>query len=144
MERDSSSKENCQQQPRRSLRLTKNQQAVLDALNQQAAALSAQELYSILREQQVIGLATIYRALEILRLRGVLQTRIGPNGESLYSPAARDQHYLTCLNCGQSLPLDYCPVQELDMQLKSSAPFKVYYHTLEFFGLCEPCSPETR
>jgi Fur family transcriptional regulator, ferric uptake regulator len=121
-------------------RLTRNQQAVLDFLNQQPHPLSAQTLYSIIRQQQAIGLATVYRALETLKLHGLIRSRAGANGESLYSPVLTDQHYLTCLQCGQSFPLDHCPVQELEAPLQHSMPFKIYYHTLEFFGLCEPCN----
>lgn len=136
MKSDSSTQESATSSPR----LTRNQQAVLDVLHQQADALSAQELYSLLRERQAIGLATIYRALETLKLHGLIKSRMGANGEALYSPVVSDQHYLTCLQCGQSFPLDHCPVQELETHLQSSVPFKVYYHTLEFFGLCEPCN----
>jgi Fur family transcriptional regulator, ferric uptake regulator len=121
------------------VRLTRNQQAVLDLLSQQTQPVSAQALYSVLRQQQVIGLATVYRALETLKLRGLVQSRAGANGESLYSPVEQDQHYLTCLQCGRSFPLDHCPVEELEEHLQHSVPFKIYYHTLEFFGLCEPC-----
>jgi Fur family transcriptional regulator, ferric uptake regulator len=125
---------------RYSPRLTRNQQAVLDVLNQQPHPLSAQALYCVIRQQQVIGLATVYRALETLRLHGLIRSRVGTNGESLYSPVFTDQHYLTCLQCGQSFPLDHCPVQELEGPLQRSMSFKIYYHTLEFFGLCEPCN----
>lgn len=135
MKSDSSSQENATRSPR----LTRNQQAVLNVLHQQADALSAQELYSLLRQRQAIGLATVYRALEILKLRGLVQSRAGANGESLYSLVEQDQHYLTCLQCGRSLPLDHCPVHSLGEQLQHSVSFKIYYHTLEFFGLCEPC-----
>jgi Fur family transcriptional regulator, ferric uptake regulator len=93
-----------------------------------------------MRQQQVIGLATVYRALETLKLHGLIRSRAGTNGESLYSPVLTDQHYLTCLQCGQSFPLDHCPVRDLEAPLQRSVPFKIYYHTLEFFGLCEPCT----
>jgi Fe2+ or Zn2+ uptake regulation protein len=56
---DSFSQESATHSPH----LTRNQQAVLDVLHQQADALSAQELFSLLRERQAIGLATVYRAL---------------------------------------------------------------------------------
>ncbi len=125
-------------------RLTRNQQIVLDVLGQHSVPLSAQELYSLLRERQPIGLATVYRALEALKLRGLIQSRVGANGESLYSSVESDQHYLTCLHCGQSFPLDYCPVQALSEHLQPSTPFKIYYHTLEFFGLCEPCTDQVK
>jgi Fe2+ or Zn2+ uptake regulation protein len=36
----------------------------MDTLNQQSQPLSAQALYDVMRQQQVIGLATVYRALE--------------------------------------------------------------------------------
>jgi Fur family ferric uptake transcriptional regulator len=124
--------------------LTQNQQAVVDVLSQQAHPVSAQELYSVLRQQQAISLATVYRALEILKLRGLVQSRAGTNGESLYSSIERDRHYLTCLQCGQSFSLDHCPVRELEEHLQHSVPFKIYYHTLEFFGLCGPCTQQTK
>jgi len=54
---------------------------VLDVLHQQPDALSAQELYSVLRKRQAIGLATVYRALEILKLHGLIKSRIGANSD---------------------------------------------------------------
>jgi Fur family ferric uptake transcriptional regulator len=125
-------------------RLTRNQQFVLDLLSQQTQPVSAQALYSILRQQQAIGLATVYRALEALKLRGFVQSRASANGESLYSSVEQDQHYLTCLQCGRSVPLDHCPIHELEEHLQHSVPFKIYYHTLEFFGLCEPCTHQVK
>ncbi|NJL22932.1 MAG: transcriptional repressor, partial [Leptolyngbyaceae cyanobacterium SM1_3_5] len=109
-------------------------------LSQQTQPASAQALYGVLRQQQAIGLATVYRALEALKLHGFIQSRASANGESLYSLVEQDQHYLTCLQCGRSVPLDHCPIQELEERLQHSVPFKIYYHTLEFFGLCEPCT----
>jgi len=120
-------------------RLTRQQQAVLSALERQADPVSAQALYRLLQEQQGIGLATVYRALEMLKLQGLVLSRAGTNGELLYSSMERDQHYLTCLQCGQSFPLETCPLKELQAQLQHSASFKIYYHTLEFFGICSPC-----
>ena len=120
-------------------RLTRQQQAVLCALEQQSDPISAQALYRLLQEQQAIGLTTVYRALETLKLHGLVLSRAGITGELLYSPMEQDQHYLTCLQCGQSFPLNTCPVQELEAQLQHSASFKIYYHTLEFFGICSPC-----
>jgi Fur family ferric uptake transcriptional regulator len=139
MKRDPLSPKSNSSQPQDSSRLTRNQQAVLDLLSQQSQPRSAQDLYGVLRGQQAIGLATVYRALEILKRCGLIQSRAGANGELLYSLVEPDRHYLTCLQCGQSFPLNHCPVQKLEAQLQPSVPFKIYYHTLEFFGLCEPC-----
>lgn len=119
---------------------TRSQRRILNLLIQQNQAISAQNIYLELRKQnQGIGLATVYRALEALKLEGAVQVRMLPNGESLYSSVHEDKHHLTCLECGKSVSLDKCPVQELEMQLHHSHEFKIFYHTLEFFGLCNQC-----
>jgi Fur family transcriptional regulator, ferric uptake regulator len=125
-------------------RLTRQQQAVLNLLTQQSQPVSAQNLYVLMREEREIGLATIYRAMETLRRQGLVQSRTDINGESLYSPVERDQHYLTCLQCSQSFPLEQCPMAAIEAHLHPAAPFTIYYHTLEFFGLCEPCTKQPK
>ena len=119
--------------------LTPSQVSVLHILQQQQSPLSAQSLYVIMRDEP-IGLATIYRALEILQVLGLVQHRVSITGEKLYSVVEQERHYLTCLQCGESFPLETCPVEEFEAQLQKSGSFKIYYHTLEFFGLCEPCA----
>ncbi len=119
---------------------TRSQAKILNLLKTLKCAISAQDLYLELRNnQQNMGLATVYRALEALKLDGLVTVRTLTNGESLYSPVQQDQHHLTCLNCGASIPIPQCPVHELEQQLERSHQFKVYYHTLEFFGLCQQC-----
>lgn len=103
-------------------------------------SISAQDLYIELRNRkQDMGLATVYRSLEALKLQGEVQVRTLANGEAVYSSIESDRHHLTCVNCGSSVPIDRCPVHDLEQQLEKSHTFKVYYHTLEFFGLCQKC-----
>ena len=119
---------------------TRSQERILKLLKSLNRAISAQELYVELRNhKQNLGLATVYRALDALKLEGVLQVRTLATGESLYSLIQRDQHHLTCVYCGTSIPIDECPVHDLENRLQKSYQFKVYYHTLEFFGLCQQC-----
>ncbi len=123
------------------LQRTRSQDRILNLLKTLNRAISAQDIYVELRTRdQSMGLATVYRSLESLKLEGVVQVRTLSNGESLYSSVQRDQHHLTCLNCGESIPIDECPVHQLETQLQDSHQFKIYYHTLEFFGLCDRCS----
>ena len=119
---------------------TRSQQKVIDVLDEIKRAISAQELYIELRNRkQNMGLATVYRSLEALKLQGELQVRLLANGESVYSLTHSDRHHLTCVNCNESIAIDQCPVHQLEKQLENSHNFKVYYHTLEFFGLCSRC-----
>ncbi|MBW4663953.1 MAG: transcriptional repressor [Chroococcus sp. CMT-3BRIN-NPC107] len=118
---------------------TRSQERILKLLKTLNRAISAQDIYVKLRTSQNIGLATIYRALEALKLEGIVQVRTLASGESLYSLVQQDKHHLTCLQCGQSILIDECPVHELETQLHNFHKFKIFYHTLEFFGLCHQC-----
>lgn len=119
---------------------TRSQAQIVKVLKSLNRPISAQDLYLELKKRkQPLGLATVYRGLEALKLEGEIQARQLSNGESLYSLIHQDQHYLTCVNCGKSFPIDECPVHDLEDKLEQSHQFKVYYHTLEFFGLCQLC-----
>ncbi|MFN4279356.1 Fur family transcriptional regulator [Thermosynechococcus sp.] len=121
-------------------RRTRSQIIILDALKASGRSLSAQELFLELRQRQTpLGLATVYRTLDHLRINGEVQTRSLPSGELVYSLVQQDQHYLTCLQCGTSVKIDRCPVQHLETELQESYQFEIFYHTLEFFGLCANC-----
>jgi Fur family transcriptional regulator, ferric uptake regulator len=121
--------------------LTRSQDRILQLLQQLQQATSAQDIYVELRSRsQGVGLATIYRALDALKLAGVVQVRTLPSGESLYSSIQADRHHLTCLHCQLSIPIDDCPVRQLEEQLQDALQFRVYYHTLEFFGVCSSCA----
>ncbi|MEG3437408.1 Fur family transcriptional regulator [Pannus brasiliensis CCIBt3594] len=123
---------------------TRSQERVFHLLKTLNRAVSAQELFVELRQRdQNMGLATVYRALESLKLQGAIQARTLSTGESLYSSIQQDQHHLTCIHCGQSIPFEECPVHDLEHKLERSHQFKVYYHTLEFFGLCDRCQEQS-
>jgi len=120
---------------------TRSQDRILNLLKNMSRGVSAQDIYVELRNRdQSMGLATVYRALEALKLEGIVQVRTLASGESLYSSVQQDKHHLTCLQCGESIPIDECPVHQLETELQESHQFKIYYHTLEFFGLCDRCS----
>ncbi|MEB3289661.1 MAG: Fur family transcriptional regulator [Leptolyngbya sp.] len=121
-------------------RRTRSQEKILSALKGMGQPISAQALYIEMRQEgSTLGLATIYRALDALKLEGAVQMRTLPSGEALYSLPQEDRHHLTCLQCGSSIAIDECPVHELEQQLHKAHQFRIFYHTLEFFGLCPQC-----
>jgi Fur family ferric uptake transcriptional regulator len=119
---------------------TRSQSHILKVIQTLAVPISAQDLYRQLRDHKYrIGLATVYRALEALKLEGAVQMRTLPTGESVYSVLKEDRHHLTCLQCDRTIPVDQCPVHELERDLHRTHQFRIFYHTLEFFGLCPNC-----
>lgn len=122
------------------MKRTRSQANIVHVLKSLSHPISAQDLYVEMKNRDLaLGLATVYRNLEALKLEGEVQVRQLPSGEAVYSLVHQDQHHLTCVNCGQSFPIDQCPVHDLEKKLEVSYQFKVYYHTLEFFGLCDLC-----
>ncbi|MEO0771348.1 MAG: transcriptional repressor [Cyanobacteria bacterium J06649_4] len=122
-------------------RLTRAQHQVHLLLTESDEAMTAQVIYQRLKHaQQSVGLATVYRSLRSLQVKGLVQARALPSGEWVYAPASDDSHYMTCLNCGKSVLVEDCPIQSLEEKLTQSSNFQIFYHTLEFFGLCPPCA----
>lgn len=125
------------------VRRTRNQEKILTALKGLSQPISAQNLYVEMRQEGAsMGLATVYRSLDALKLEGSVQMRTLPTGEALYSLPQEDRHHLTCLQCGNTIAIDECPVHALEAQLHQAHHFRIFYHTLEFFGLCPQCQAE--
>ena len=116
------------------------QQLLLDQLRLADRELSGQDLYAQLRQgPQPMGLATVYRHLRQLQQRGLIRCRHLPSGEALFAPVERDEHHLTCVDCGTTLVLEHCPMHEVQLHGDHAEGFQMLFHTLEFFGLCHSC-----
>lgn len=121
--------------------LPRRQQQLLEALRASSGELSGQELHARLRQGPgAMGLATVYRHLRQLQQRGLVRCRHLPSGEALFAPRERDEHHLTCVDCGCTVTLTHCPVHDLPLPERELAGFTPLFHTLEFYGLCASCS----
>lgn len=120
-------------------KLTRAQQAVLELLRDVSHAIAAQDLFMMLRQTRSIGLATVYRSLETLKMKGLVKCVTGQQGKALYSLVGQDVHHLKCLYCHQSVKLENCPLAAVAQELQTTHQFKIYYHTLDFFGVCPDC-----
>jgi Fur family ferric uptake transcriptional regulator len=116
------------------------QQQLLQRLRDADRELSGQELHALLRQEpRSMGLATVYRHLRQLQQRGLVRCRHLPSGEALFAPVERDEHHLTCVDCGSSQSLEHCPMHAVHLPDSQTEGFQLLFHTLEFFGLCPAC-----
>jgi Fur family transcriptional regulator, ferric uptake regulator len=121
-------------------RLSARQEQLLQALNAAATELSGQDLHAQLRRSSTpMGLATVYRHLRQLQQWGLVRCRHLPSGEALFAPTERDDHHLTCVDCGSTRRLPHCPVHDLALPSSELDGFRPLFHTLEFYGLCAAC-----
>ena len=121
--------------------ITDRQKQLLGELQKCDDELTSQELYRSLHAGEFsMGLATVYRNLQVLVKLGLVRSRHLPTGEVLYAPVERDIHHLTCVSCGETTRLEGCPVKTMKPPKKTSNNFELLFHTLEYFGLCQVCS----
>ncbi|APD49620.1 transcriptional repressor [Synechococcus sp. CS-602] len=120
--------------------LNPKQTHLLEQLQQASEELTGQELHARLRgTPHGMGLATVYRHLRTLQQRGLVRCRHLPSGEALFAPTERDEHHLTCVDCGSTVVLQSCPMHEAHLSASQLGGFQLLFHTLEFFGLCAGC-----
>lgn len=121
-------------------KLTPRQYQLLEALQAADREVSGQDLHARLRQSSTpMGLATVYRHLRQLQQWGLVRCRHLPSGEALFAPTERDDHHLTCVDCGRTRALGHCPVHALELPTSALDGFLPLFHTLEFFGLCADC-----
>ena len=119
-------------------KLTTQRRIVLEVfLSRSGQHLSAEDVYGILRAEAMdIGLATVYRSLELLAEIGILQKMEFGDGCSRYEVGNLT---LICLKCGkvQEFPDDLMGDLEEDVARKTE--FQIVDHQVKFFGYCKEC-----
>jgi Fur family ferric uptake transcriptional regulator len=122
-------------------RATPQRMAVLTALMAQRSYVTARDLHlSLLRVQPHLGLATVYRTLELLVDCGLAETFPQPNNEMRYAfCSARHHHHLVCKRCGLVAEVPGCALQPVERELERQNNFAITDHALTFFGTCQEC-----
>lgn len=124
-------------------RNTWQREAVREALSSNDGFVSAQALYSSLRDTgSAIGLATVYRALADLAVEGEADSLQSDQGEALYRACTPGQHHhhLICRNCGLTVEIEATDVEEWAHRVAASNGFTEPSHVVDVFGLCAACT----
>lgn len=127
-------------------KMTPQRQTVLQVfLDHPGEHLSAEDVHGILRnDKSEIGLATVYRSLELLSDLGILQKLEFGDGCSRYEvnttdPREHHHHHLICQKCGKVIEFEDDLLENLEEDIKEKLGFKVTDHQVKFFGICKEC-----
>ena len=107
--------------------------------------MSAEDVYGILREKKSeIGLATVYRALELLSELGILVRMEFGDGCARYELSTADpnihhHHHLICLKCKKVIEFEEDLLDELEADIAKKSGFQILNHEVKFFGYCSEC-----
>ncbi|NMB21025.1 MAG: transcriptional repressor [Firmicutes bacterium] len=127
-------------------RLTPQREAVVDVLIANADDhLSAEDVHMHTKKLHgEIGLATVYRNLELLEKLGIIHRLDYGDGQNRYEIrlGAEEEHYhhhLICTGCGAIGEFHSDLLESIERRIAEETGFKVTDHCLRFFGLCESC-----
>ncbi|TFD07511.1 MULTISPECIES: Fur family transcriptional regulator [unclassified Cryobacterium] len=124
-------------------RNTWQREAVRGALDANDGFVSAQALHSALHATgSPIGLATVYRALADLAVKGDADSLQSPEGESLYRACSTNlhHHHLICRNCGLTVEIEADAVERWAKDVAAKNGFTQAAHVVDVFGLCAACT----
>jgi len=121
-------------------KLTPPRLAVLQVIEQDGDHLNPAEIFQ--RAQAIqpgVGLATVYRALELFTELGIVRPITVGDGPPTYIRAEGGHHHLVCSSCGTVIEFDECGSANLAAELAARYNFQIQSHLLEFYGLCTNC-----
>ena len=129
------------------LKVTSQRLMVLNILSAHGDEhLPVEEVYDLARaEQPEIGLATIYRTVQVLLELHVIEkvtfddgfARYELNGEETGS--GHRHHHAICTQCGKVYSLETDLLDTLEKQVFESLGFEVTDHEVKLYGLCSAC-----
>ncbi len=130
------------------LKVTNQRMMVLQALgDHKDHHLTVEDIYDIVRkEYPEIGLATIYRTVQLLDEMelvdkinlddGFVRYEIGEQGEG---DTKHHHHHLICEKCGKVIPFKDDRLDSLENFIEGSTGFHVLDHELKLYGICKEC-----
>ena len=129
----------------KSYKLTPQREATLTVLlEREEDHLSAEEVYLLVKEKAPeIGLATVYRTLELLsELKIVDKINFG-DGVSRYDLRKEGvehfHHHLVCMECGAVEEIIEDLLSDVEKIVEDEWEFQVKDHRLTFHGICKQC-----
>ena len=121
-------------------RMTPQRRAVLDAIAGFPGHFTAKQVYDRARRRDArLGMATVYRTLELLRSQGLVRPLPGSDAPVFIRCHRGHHHHLICLTCGS--------VQDTDLyaapaaaELERRHGFRAESHELDIYGACRECA----
>lgn len=134
-------------------KLTKSREAIIKIMGETFKLYDADSLYLELKKDNLdIGIATIYRTLELLSRLQIICKIIFGSGKTYYM-LAEDCHkqtsiYMVCNNCKKIITNNECLNNSIVIRLKDSAEkdilnncnLKIDNYQVLFTGLCDECN----
>jgi Fur family transcriptional regulator, ferric uptake regulator len=133
-----------------SYKLTKPRKFILEFFNKSPRLYDAETLYLEIREKHPeIGIATVYRTLNLFAKLQIIKRIILGSGKTYYSFQEETPNkvfvYMICTRCGKIITHNKCLDDSIILEVDSfknilkKCGLKVESIQVQFYGLCEEC-----
>ncbi|MHB1126426.1 MAG: Fur family transcriptional regulator [Bacillota bacterium] len=134
----------CEKLHEKDYKVTPQRRVILKAFVDNAEQhLSAEEVYGIVKERHPeIGLATVYRTLDLFADLEILRKMNFDDGRSRYefcNQEVHHHHHLICLKCGCVTEFEDDLLETLETVISKKSNFEIVDHQLKFYGFCKKC-----
>jgi Fur family ferric uptake transcriptional regulator len=132
---------------RKGYRLTPQREAVIKILLENPNQhLAAEDIYAMVRKTHPeIGMATVYRTLELLSNEKIINQLNFEEGYSRYELESQaHHHHLVCLKCGKITEFNDNLLEKVEEEIAKEHTFAIVGHLLKFYGYCANCAPQER
>ncbi len=122
------------------LKLTRQREYILHAFLHNEHITAEQMYRQLAKKDPHIGLATIYRTLNLFCEAGLAQARHF-GSQTQYDNVAHKGHHdhLICTGCGKIVEFENEDIERLQEQVAAKNGFAIKTHKLELYGLCSHC-----
>lgn len=131
----------------RGLKTTSQRTAILKVLLAQPDQhLTAEEIYDLVKKDWPdIGLATVYRNIQLLSEMGLIDKLNLDDGYVRYEIGDSDQgrhhhhHHMICISCGKVFAFQEDLLDNLEAKIEQTTGFVVSDHEVKLYGRCIDC-----
>ena len=117
--------------------------SVVELLGEQDCCLTAQEILDRLRAaDRKVGIASVYRILDLLVSEGYVQKIELGSGVCRYEPiqpGGEHHHHLVCDSCGKVEPFEDPSLERALGRVEQSSGYDVSLHDVVLHGACGDC-----
>lgn len=127
------------------LRITPQRRAILEILyNNRGYHLDVEKIHELLisNNNKRIGLATVYRTMELFERIGIVSRLWIENLAARYELVISDKlihHHLICLKCGKLEEIDDQKTEQFKKQILRDKKFEVADQSMKIYGYCSSC-----
>jgi len=122
---------------------SKQREQILDIFLKTEHHPTINDLYDLVKKKDPkIGLATVYRTMEVIYDAGLARKVGFGDGIKHYEHEYKHQHHdhLVCLKCGKVIEVTSNRLEETQRQLAKKHDFTITRATMRLFGICRSCN----